>query len=131
MPEQNVSTERTNPDGFEARFDAQMQQRRRDIIPNPDRIAQLTAIIRGEAEKLKNPPKKVLFEKNIHLVECKKVRKQILDLISRHVKVKSNLNDIVMDITSLENIDFNKPLSNEELKELKKELDFLIYKSNG
>jgi hypothetical protein len=101
------------------------------LTPNPDRIAQLTAIIRGEAEKLKNPPKKVLFEKNIHLVECKKVRKQILDLISRHVKVKSNLNDIVMDITSLENIDFNKPLSNEELKELKKELDFLIYKSNG
>jgi len=138
MAGENISPERFNDNGFEELLDTQMQQRRRAVIPdmeailNGDRIARLTAIIRGETEKLNNPPKTVLFEKNLSLINYRKAKKdsrfKIMQyLISSGIDVKSSLNDVAADITSLENIDFNKPCSDEEFKELRKQFDYYVY----
>ena len=140
MADEKISPERFNDDGFEGRLETQIQQRRAAIIPNMgdilnmDRIERLTSIIRGERENLKNPPKIILFEKNLSLIRYKKAKKdsrlKIMQyLINSGVDVKSNLDDdITADITSLENIDFNGPCTLEQKEELKKQFDYYVYK---
>jgi len=138
MAGENISPERLNNNGFEELLDAQIQQRRRAVIPNMedilngDRIARLTAIIRGEKEKINNPPKTVLFEKNLSLINYRKAKKDsrlriMQKLIQQGIDVKSTLDDITADITSFENIDFNRPCSDEEFKELRKQFDYYVY----
>lgn len=138
MAGENISPERFNENGFEELLDTQIQQRRRAVIPdleailNGDRIDRLTAIIRGEKEKLNNPPKIVLFEKNLSLINYNKAKKNsrlkmMQKLIQQGIDVKSTLDDITADITSFENIDFNKPCSDEEFKELREQFDYYVY----
>lgn len=139
MAEENRSPERFLPDGFDTLFDTQVQERRRAVIPNledilnGDRIDRMTAVIREEREKLFNPPKSILIEKNLSLIKYNKAKKDsrlkmMQKLIQSGIDVKSNLDDVTADITSFENIDFNRPCSKEEIQELKKELDYFVYR---
>lgn len=83
--------------------------------------------IREELEKTR-----VLIEKNIHLIynkrEIKKIRNERYEIIRMYLKnIKSNKNDTVLDITSLENIDFERPCTKEEKIELTKQFDYYVY----
>lgn len=83
--------------------------------------------IREELEKTR-----VIIEKNIKLIQTKrdrkKYRKQFIENIG--VNVKSSIDDITCDITSLENVDFNKPCTKEDKEELFKLLDHYVYRES-
>jgi hypothetical protein len=80
-------------------------------------------------EELEKP--RVLFEKNLQLIKSKRgkleARKQFINKFLS-IKFKSVPEETTSDITSLENIDFNSPVTKEQEKELKKLLDHYVYR---
>jgi len=80
----------------------------------------------------------IMFEKNIIALRriekkflLKKSRKKMYEVLSKYVKqIKSNPEEITADITSLENIEFNRPCSDDEFKELKKQFDYYVYQDS-
>jgi hypothetical protein len=82
-------------------------------------------------EEMEKP--RVLFEKNLYLIkskrETKERRQKMIQALFQYVGgVKSNLDDITGDITSLEGVDFDSPVTEEQKEELKKLLDHYVYR---
>ncbi len=78
---------------------------------------------------------RVYIEKDVRLLERKRTtkeyrRKFIRGFFDRRMNVKSTDSDITCDITSFENIDFNRPCTKEEKIELGKRFDYYVYKES-
>lgn len=73
---------------------------------------------------------RVLIEKNIKLIKLRKekleARKKFIDN-NLTIKIKSKPEEITSDITSLEEVDFNSPITKEQREEIKKILDHYVY----
>ena len=79
--------------------------------------------------QLEREKPKILTEKNINLINKKReILKRRKSLVSFVNNVKGDINDIVMDVTSFENIDFNRPCTKEEKIEIGKKFDYFVYK---
>lgn len=96
-------------------------------IPIETIINRRLTYIQQEFEK-----KRVLIEKNIHLIhnkkEIKKIRNKRYEIVRMYLKnIKSNLSDTILDVTSLESVDFNRPCTIEEKIELLNRFDYYVY----
>lgn len=82
-------------------------------------------------ERIAEKPK-VLCEKNLLLVgnriAIRKRKKELFEKILRNVKTTpSKFDDLVIDITTFEGVDFNRPCTIEEKIEIGKEFDYYVY----
>lgn len=80
-------------------------------------------------EELEKP--RILFEKDLYKLEDKKEyvkkRRKFIDKLQNNLlTVKSLPSDITSDITSLENLDFNGPCTEEQREYLKKQFDYYV-----
>src|SRR3972149_4368208 len=90
----------------------------------------LNDIIHDRQSTLEQAEQKVLFEKNLFLIRNKKeIKKRRSDILQHmhHVKTSQTSESSIIDITSFEGINFNRPCTNEEKIELRRQFDYYVY----
>ena len=93
-------------------------------------ILTLNDIIQNRNRTLEQTKPKVLFEKNLFLIRNKKeIKKRRSDILQHmhHVKTSQTSENSIIDITSFEGINFNRPCTNEEKIELRRQFDYYVY----
>jgi len=108
---------------FYSNFD--YEEIRKKLMPN------LREILEKHRLERISVPKKVFVEKNDNLrefiKEVTKERRRLYYRFSQFLDIQSKPDEKIINITSLENVDFNKPCSIEELEEIKEKYDYYIY----
>lgn len=80
-------------------------------------------------------PSAVIIEKDMSVLLRSKTKANILrhkkqkyEAILNYVsRIKSDVNDKIVDVTSLENVNFNEQCTNEQIKELKDNFDYYVF----